>query len=347
MGVKAISMLAVALLVFTLLNFDPYIRNPVGLLYTLPPPFSLDTQYQRLINTPGDLPHDKLFNLIRPYHLNKTCSLLFDAKPADLKLTDRSIVALDGREDEQLVLVLRHSIYLLGPEWGLVLFLTESVLPYYVELLGVRPGGWGEHIQITIVSDITKQQANDLPGSVAFYKAIPTPHMLIVQRDGFPLRSTYLPGEGTSSVWSDDWMHRYVYLGAPWNWCNSRWCKYGGNGGVSYRRRDVMIELLQSKKSSIDCSTKRCVESSTYDDGQEDMYISRELFKQRPKYDSVSLLDEKQKAMFAVETIDSEHPFFQHQSWRYLGNERSAQHLAYSLQYYVGGCTPYNPSFEE
>lgn len=48
-----------------------------------------------------------------------------------------------------------------------------------------------------------------------------------------------------------------VYLGAPWNWCNKGigdWCFMGGNGGTSYRRRSVMLDLTRE----IGCTDWRC-----------------------------------------------------------------------------------------
>ena len=306
-------------------------------------------QYARLSHAPGGGPQSQLFSLIRPYHfptpeLNLTCALVYHSKPANLSLTDRAIVALDGRENEPLTLVLRHTSYLLGPEWGMVLFVTPALRAFYEAKLDIREGGWGEHIQLHLVSQIAYQQANDLPGSAVFYEAIPTPHLVIVQDDGFPIRSTYLPGVGTSSIWSDDWMHRYVFLGAPWIWCNSGqsdWCRYAGNGGASYRRKAVMLELVKNDEL-IDCVTDdrhRCAVASNYAAGRgyEDTFISQALYDRRPRYDSVCLTDQAEMARFSVETRDvpqGEHPFFLHKTWAYLGIERSGQHLAYALQYY-------------
>ena len=58
-----------------------------------------------------------------------------------------------------------------------------------------------------------------------------------------------------------------VYLGAPWNWCNKGigdWCTMGGNGGLSYRRRSVMLDLTRE----IGCTDWRCDWVDLYPQGQ-------------------------------------------------------------------------------
>ena len=287
-------------------------------------------------------PYQAFLDLIRDYHNSTRPShlkLLYHARPAPLSHTDRAIVSFDGRSDLNLIAVLRHTLYLSGPSWGMVLFHTARNVAFFVEALEVRPGGWGEHVRLVEVDDIGRPQANALPTSAAFYRRIPAEHMLFVQADVVQLRSTYLPGPATSALWLD-WMADYHYLGAPWRWCGEEWCRAGGNGGCSYRRRSTMLEAVAT--APLRCTARHCEDTAPYlsfdEDDYEDVYLSHRLLQMQKEGHNLSLmLDQHDMARFAIESIDFPDlvPFFLHNSWTYGSNlTRLEELIAHAFPYY-------------
>ena len=308
-------------------------------------PLSLSNHTRRfhlaLQATEHKQPWQLFLEFIRPYHNTNSTQyhhLLYHPRPAPLSSTDRSIVLLDGREEWETLLVLRHTLYLSGPEWGMVIFHIPSNLEWFRRELEVWPGGWGEHIKFVPVDQITWAQANALPTSAVFYQHIPTEHILIVQKDVVQLRSTYLPGVSTSSQLSE-WMERYHYLGAPWPsiWCDANWCRAGGNGGCSYRRRSSMLEMVNALP--LRCGERHCSEEAPFASAQsnEDLLITEQVWKQHELGRWNIPGDTREMARFSVEGLDFPgiHPFFMHAAWKFLTDESRVEELfSHVWQYY-------------
>ena len=178
--------------------------------------------------------------------------------------------------------------------------------------------------------------ANAIPGSAAFYDSIPTEHLVIFQSDAFAIRSTYLPGPSTSPVLSD-WMERYVYMGAPWRECRGDWCRWGGNGGASFRRKSIMKEMIE-RPDFIECGDRVCYRYSFFKENRlnEDEWFAHRFHGLRPKYDDRLPLNPENMAGFSIESLDYRNvtPYFVHKPWWYLQQERIAEILAVPLQYY-------------
>lgn len=137
-----------------------------------------------------------------------------------------------------------------------------------------------------------------------------------------------------------------VYLGAPWNWCNKGigdWCLMGGNGGLSYRRRSVMLDLTRE----IACTDWTCYWVDIYPQAQhgkdewlktEDTYFARKLHERRHKY-AGRIASPEQASEFCMESIpgpDSQeiNPWFAHKIWAYISGARYIPILSRVKQYY-------------
>jgi len=257
--------------------------------------------------------------------------------------TKRAVVIADGRRDDSILFLVRHTFHMLGSGWGLVLFCSSRNEEWLIEKLEIRPGGMGEHIQLHLVSPLQYEQANSLPMSRIFYEVIP-PHcntLLIVQPDGAMLRSVASPGPAREQF--EQMVNQYIYLGAPWSWCfeeaRADWCLFGGNGGFSLRDRAAMLELI----STISCDAWHCDWMDEYqlrrdhpEWGQrvEDVFLAhRILDRGRFRWPNRIASIETQR-QWGIESIDSNDPYFMHKAWLYLPQQRVIQLLAMVKRFY-------------
>ena len=88
----------------------------------------------------------------------------------------------------------------------------------------------------------------------------------------------------------------YDYVGAPWSWNN-----LVGNGGLSLRKKNKMLEILKSKES--DKKNGNEDEFFSYD-------IDNKITYNVPNYEMAK--------MFSVETEFYEKPFGIHNCWTHL-----------------------------
>lgn len=185
---------------------------------------------------------------------------------APLDQTEYCISAFDGRRDPALIFVLKHTFHMLTgmgnggpgkadrPKWGMVLFVPPEHEGWFAQELKIGVGLPGEHIKLVRTSPIVKQQANSLAASRHYYESIPCEHIVYLQPDALMLRSEALPGAIHTGPDLYELMHKYIYLGAPWPWCTDPWCMVGGNGGASFRRRSIMMDLTRH----IGCTEWEC-----------------------------------------------------------------------------------------
>ena len=261
-------------------------------------------------------------------------------------LTNRTVALLEGRTDPMFIFVLRHLFHMLGPGWALHIFHTTANEEWWVQQLDIRVGGAGEHVQLQRVEPIKFQQANALPTSRAFYERIDPSceTILLVQPDTLTLRSDWLPGVLRSGPDLSSLLRDYAYLGAPWNWCKESWCRPGGNGGLSMRKRSVMLDLA----SEYHCSSWEChpvsmfVEASKQDEIRmkhvEDTFFSYQLHDHAYKYNQgrSQLATPEIAASFALESQDfaEVNPYFAHKIWQYMPVRRWAPLISRVMQYY-------------
>lgn len=88
--------------------------------------------------------------------------------------------------------------------------------------------------------------SNQIWYSMNVHRAIPTPYFLVFQTDGLlcrPLTAEYINA-----------LRNYDYVGAPWSnfpwWGTNRSIEkgVGGNGGISFRNRDLILTILEKWK---------------------------------------------------------------------------------------------------
>lgn len=277
--------------------------------------------------------------------------LRLDAAP--LYATNRTVVLLEGRTDPTYILLLKHMFHLLGPGWGLLIFHNAANMDWWVAELEIRPGGGGEFVELQRVEPIAFQQANALPTSQAFFDRLPTAieTILICQSDTAMLRSEYWPSAVHAGPSLTSLLDRFVYLGAPWLWCDASkaWCHHGGNGGLSARSRTAMVDLVRELR----CTDWECHWVEMFAEGAqqqankwlhvEDTFLAHQLEAHRYKYDGNTtgtpsrLADmERDAAWFALEERDypQVHPWFLHKFWEYHSHLRWAPMIAHTRQYY-------------
>jgi hypothetical protein len=146
--------------------------------------------------------------------------------------------------------------------------------------------------------------SNQIWYSMNVHRAIPTPYFLIFQTDGLlcrPLTAEYI-----------DALRNYDYVGAPWNNTGGPWLGtnrsiekgVGGNGGISFRNRDLILTILEKWKGR-------------HTDLFEDVFFSFEVYDIGGKLPSMDFA-----RSFSVETTPFEDPVAFHKPWRWL--ERNA-----------------------
>lgn len=277
------------------------------------------------------------------YHLLKRHVLKLRPLIVPLYSTDQAIVMWEGRASPQVAFVLKHTLHMLGPGWGVVLFITAKLLDYYSKQLELHPGGWGQHISVQLVADIAYDQANSLPTSFDTLQRIDCETFIILQTDAFMVRSPYLSSPMYS--WNDtaearkEFNHmlgNYICLGAPWDgFPHLQAC---GNGGLTMRKRSAMEMIL----SPLNCVTgSDCRRINFYHTSgrgaNEDAWLAGQMG-QMSAFFGKHLAYRELSARFASES-SHEHrhpwPFFVHAFWRYQSVEYVASVWAKLLGYYL------------
>lgn len=265
---------------------------------------------------------------------------------APMHLTNRTVAVLDGRKDQPFVFILKHAMRMLGPGWGLIVFHTFDNEKWWVDQLDIRVGGHGEHVHMQRVDPIKYTQANSLAASPAFYERIPAnvETIILMQPDTMTLRSDYLPGAKYGGPSLQHLLTTYAYLGSPWGWCDAAWCRVGGNGGVSMRKRTAMLDLSQEMR----CDDWQCKPICMYEHFSvqqeikmkhvEDTMFAWQLHDHAYKYTAgVSQLPTPDiSAWFALEGHDvpGASPYFIHKVWNYMSHLRYGPLMAHTKQYY-------------
>lgn len=263
---------------------------------------------------------------------------------ARMHTVNQTVALLDGRMDPMFIFTLKHLFHMLGPNWGLIVFHTASNMEWWIDQLEIRPGGGGEHVVLQRVDPIAFQQANSLPASTVFYDRIPCETILIVQPDTMMLRSEYWPSGVVGGPTLEAMMAQFAYLGSPWGWCKEDWCRVAGNGGLSMRKRSVMLDLTREVR----CTHWEChwIEMFEFFSHQqtikwkhvEDTFFAYQLYDHAYKFaPGVSqLATPEQHAWFSLEGKDfpGVEPWFVHKVWNYMPHTRYGPLMAHTMQYY-------------
>jgi len=135
------------------------------------------------------------------------------------------------------------------------------------------------------------------------HRAIPTKYFIIFQTDGLlckPLSPTYVKE-----------LEQYDYVGAPWKvpwWGSNRNVEngVGGNGGFSFRNRDVLLEILGKWKGV------------PIDHAYEDRFFSGEIYDMGGKLPSFDFA-----RTFSVESVPYKDPVAFHKVWAWTHHSPS------------------------
>ena len=148
--------------------------------------------------------------------------------------------------------------------------------------------------------------------SQAYYDLSSTEHILVAGGDDVVVRRPLLERE-----------YSYALLGAPWIWCRTagypEWCKYGGNGGFSYRAKSFTKKYgirADPKKSIIEWKAA-CAELRHLDDSLWARSIVDEIYaKQKSLW---KWAGPEIQAQFSTETVRTafKNPCGLHKTWKY------------------------------
>ena len=145
--------------------------------------------------------------------------------------------------------------------------------------------------------------SNEIWYSENVHRAIPTKYFLIFQTDGLlckPLTSNHI-----------EELQRYDYVGAPWKipwWGSNRNVDIGvgGNGGFSFRNRDVLLSILEKWKGVV------------IDHASEDRFFSGEIYDMGGKLPSFDFA-----RAFSVESVPFQDPLAFHKVWAWTHHSPS------------------------
>jgi hypothetical protein len=190
-------------------------------------------------------------------------------------------VIVEPREDELLDLVINNFMYFLQEDWSLYIFHGNKNDKFVKNITK----NMGEVYLINLnVNNLTTNEYSSLLTSENFYKLIHCNNILIFQMDTL-LRKPI----------SKEFME-YDYVGAPWTWEHKGWWRGKvGNGGLSFRKKDKMLKIIQTYK---------------YNGGNEDGYFSNNSY--NLKY---NLPDFETASAFSVETVFHPDPIGLHRPY--------------------------------
>jgi hypothetical protein len=195
-------------------------------------------------------------------------------------------VIIEPRPHPDLAYVIRNMMHFLGDHWGLCIVTSKSNVEFIRTIL---PGWKNYHLRELPGTNLTREEFRHLRKSEQFWNQLPGKKLLCFETDTLLCRSGI-----------EEFLH-YDYVGAPWtiNQSPSRVVRVG-NGGLSLRSKQAMIEL-------IGCGKPHVIPS-------EDTYFSIQLQLYKDLY---NVPDVKTAMTFAVETLFYPRPLGLHKPWFY------------------------------
>lgn len=284
-------------------------------------------------------------NAFRIWVEPKLKEMNYKVRPAPRHLVDQAVVMIDSRQNDMILFSIKHSMYMLGPGWALVIFHTDANYDWLVEQLEVWPGGAGENTILIRVAEASAHVISAMMLSHEFYDLIDCETIITIQQDGMILRSPYLPGPSTDRIAFDKLLASNAFLGAPWACPPSDkrpFCEYGGNGGFSMRKSSVMKQIA----SHLQCEHEDCriengflkYDKHTNEGDHEDGYIQKALYRHRTMFGS--RIPTPATAMewsweSRLPESRSPDPFMTHAMWVYYGEHEWIKLIARARQYYL------------
>ena len=182
--------------------------------------------------------HDKrtkleplIFDILKNKYLN-TFEEFWRAHSV-IKDTNKSIVIVERRIHENLLFILRNVFYY-AKSWAITVICSD-INYNYVKTICTNNSDSVNIIPLfqgNPERDIARAEYNDLLKTSFFYEQIPYEHLFLVEMDSY-LRKPI-----------DETMFNYDYVAAPWAWDES-----SAGGGMSYRKRSVMLNMCKNFKS--------------------------------------------------------------------------------------------------
>jgi hypothetical protein len=182
--------------------------------------------------------------------------------------------------------VIKNHIYFLGPDWGLTIFHGTDNEGYLRDLLK----GWVNVKLVNInAAHINEANYNNMLTSSWFWESLPYEKVLIFQHDSL-LRKRGI----------EEFL-KYDYIGAPWPFQ-----EHGGNGGLSLRTKQVMLDITKALKYNMSVH------------GNEDIYFCNYM----NSNNMTGLAPRSECLRFSVETIFYPDPIGIHAADKYLPKEQ-------------------------
>lgn len=148
--------------------------------------------------------------------------------------SEYTAVIVEPRKHPHLEVVLKNVMYFLNEsnsdiKWGLKIYHGTENGNYVKKIVD----SWDNvELESLGVSDLSGILYNDLLKTTDFWKSIESNNILIFQTDSLLLK------------FGIDEFISYIYIGAPW--IRFREGEIVGNGGLSFRKRDKMIEISET-----------------------------------------------------------------------------------------------------
>ena len=160
----------------------------------------------------------------------------FWRKNSILTHSNKSIVLIERRIHPNLSFILRNMFYY-ARDWSITIICSDINYEYIktictnnkdnIHIIKYFSGNPSREVAI--------KEYNNLLKLYDFYESLPYEHLFIVQTD------TYLRKP------IDERMFEYDYVAAPWSWDFS-----SAGGGMSYRKKSVMLELCKKFKGDFE-----------------------------------------------------------------------------------------------
>ena len=201
---------------------------------------------------------------------------------------------IEPRQHAALHFVINNFLCNLSDEWGILIFHGNKNTEYIRNIVGNLNEQYRNRIINLInlnVDNLNHQTYSDLFLTQNFYNSIPTNTFLVFQTDSIILKEN----KDNINLFLD-----YDYVGAPWQETH-----LVGNGGLSLRKKNKMLEILESKG---------------YQKIYEDLYFSCNIDSKI----SYNVPDWVTAKMFSVEGIFYDKPFGVHRCWVSLSKNETA-----------------------
>jgi hypothetical protein len=197
-------------------------------------------------------------------------------------------IIIEPRKHAALKFVLNNFLENLSDEWCIIIFHGTNNIEYVKNIIA-ELGDYQNRILPPINLNVVNLNAytySDILKNKDFYNNIPTDIFLVFQTDSIILK------ENKHLI--NDFLE-YDYVGAPWKHDNSV-----GNGGLSLRKKNKMIEIINNNNYSLN--------------SLEDTWFSLDL----PSNINLNKPSFEKAKTFSIETVFYENPFGVHNFWTHL-----------------------------